>query len=236
MFLEAIRGDSAALAAAARKGLDAAVPSCPEWDVAELVRHTGRVHQWVNEIVRTRSQEYIDRKRLPPAPDDDLVGWFERGAETLVATLEAVDADEPVWNWSKGPQAASFWPRRMAQETAVHRWDSENALGIASPIDSELAVDGVNELLDVFMQSGRLPEDVTLGGSLHVHATDTEGEWLVQIERGAVDVRREHSKGDAAVRGTASDLLLFLWNRVPASALEVFGDEDVIRRWSEIKI
>lgn len=236
MFLEAIRTDSAALAAAARKGLDAQVPSCPDWDVAELIRHTGGVHQWVNETVRTRSSEYINRKHLPPPPDGDPIGWFERGAETLLATLEAVDPDEPVWNWSKDPQVASFWPRRMAQETAVHRWDGENAHGIASPIEGDLAIDGIDELFDVFMQSGRLPQDVTLGGSLHLHTTDRPGEWLVRIEGGGCDVRKEHGKGDAAVRGAASDLLLFLWNRVPASELEVFGDEAVVRRWADIKI
>ena len=36
--------------------------------------------------------------------------------------------------------------------------------------------------------------------------------------------RAEHAKGDVAARGSASDLLLFLWGRVPADALEVFGD------------
>ena len=236
MFLEAIRADSAALAAAGRKGLDAPVLACPDWDVAELLRHTGGVHQWVNETVRTRSSTFINRKDLPPPPDDDLIGWFERGSESLLTTFDAVDPDEPVWNWSKGPQVASFWPRRMAQETAVHRWDGENAHGIASPIKGELAVDGINEMLDVFLPTRRLPDDATLGGSLHLHATDMPGEWLVRIDGGAVDVRREHSKGDAAVRGTASDLLLFLWNRRQASELEVFGDEDVVRRWADIKI
>ena len=236
MFLEAIRADSAALADAARKGLDARVPSCPDWDVADLVRHQGRVHQWVNETVKTRASERIDHARLPPAPDDDVIGWFERGAATLIATLDQVDPDEPVWNWSSGPQVASFWPRRMAHETSVHRWDGESAHAIASPIAAELAVDGIDEMFDVFLGSGRFDDDATLGGSLHLHATDRAGEWLVRINAGRVEVTREHAKGDAAVRGTASDLLLFLWNRVPSSSLEVFGDEALVQRWSEIKI
>lgn len=236
MFLDAIRADSEALAAAARKGLDAPVPSCPDWDVAGLIRHQGIVHQWAGETVKTRAQERIDRNRLPAPPDDDLIDWFERGAQTLVATLDEVDPDETVWNWSRGPQVASFWSRRMAQETAIHRWDGENAHGIATPIDRELAVDGIDELFDVFMQSGRLPKEVALGGSLHLHATDGEGEWLVTLADGRADVTREHAKGDAAVRGTASDLLLFVWNRIPASSLDVFGDDDVVRRWADIKI
>lgn len=237
MFLEAIRSDAAALAAAAKKGLEAQVPSCPGWDVAELVRHQGGVHQWANEMVKRRSQKFIDRRReLPSPPEDDLVGWFERGYETLIATLDAVDPDDPVWNWSKGPQVASFWHRRMAQETAIHRWDAQSAHAAATPIDADLAVDGINELFDVFMPADRLPDDLSLGGSLHLHATDTAGEWLLRLDGGRCEVTHEHAKGDAAVRGTASDLLLFLWNRVPASALEVFGDESVVRRWADIKI
>jgi uncharacterized protein (TIGR03083 family) len=234
MFLDAIRAESAALASAARKGLDAPVPSCPDWDVRELVLHTARVHRWVTEIVRTRAQERPER--FPARPDGDIADWFERGADTLIVTLEAVDPDEPLWNWSRGPQAASFWPRRMAQETAMHRWDGESAHGSATPIDSALAVDGINEMFDVFLSSGRLADDATLSGSLHLHAIDADGEWLVRIDGGKLAVTHEHAKGDAAVRGSASDLLLFVWNRVPASSLEVFGDDDVVRRWSDIKI
>ena len=34
-----------------------------------------------------------------------------------------------------------------------------------------------------------------------------------------------HAKGDVALRGTASDLLLWAWNRVPVDdRFEVFGD------------
>ena len=238
VFLEAIPRESSALAAAARTGLDAPVPTCPEWSVADLVRHTGSVHQWVTEIVRTRASEYIDRKTLPPPPaaDDEVVPWFQRGAENLVRVLEDVDPDEAVWNWSKQPRVAAFWPRRMAQETAVHRWDAENAVGSAAPVERALAVDGVDEMFDVFLSSGRLPKDFSVGGSLHLHATDGPGEWLVSIDGGAVEVLREHAKGDAALRGTTSDLLLFLWNRVPASSLEVIGDRAVVEAWSQIKI
>jgi hypothetical protein len=48
-----------------------------------------------------------------------------------------------------------------------------------------------------------------------------------------VTVTREHAKGDVAARGTASDLLLFLWGRVPADSLEVFGDADLLARFSQ---
>jgi hypothetical protein len=41
-------------------------------------------------------------------------------------------------------------------------------------------------------------------------------------------VTPEHAKGDAAVRGTASDLLLLLLGRASATDVEVFGDALVL--------
>jgi predicted lipid carrier protein YhbT len=47
-------------------------------------------------------------------------------------------------------------------------------------------------------------------------------------------VRREHAKGDVAVRAPASDLLLFLWGRIPPDRLEVMGDTALLPRWFEL--
>jgi predicted lipid carrier protein YhbT len=47
-------------------------------------------------------------------------------------------------------------------------------------------------------------------------------------------VTREHAKGDVAARGTASDLLLFLYGRIDADGLDVFGDAALLARWREL--
>ena len=70
-------------------------------------------------------------------------------------------------------------------------------------------------------------------GTVHLHCTDIDGEWLISSGGGEVTVTREHAKGDVAARGTASDLLLFVWGRVPADALEVFGDTDLLARFRQ---
>ena len=67
-------------------------------------------------------------------------------------------------------------------------------------------------------------------GSLHLHRTDGEGEWLAKNEGGALVVTREHAKGDAAVRGSGSDLLLWIWGR--GGEVEIFGDEAVAAAWA----
>ena len=238
-YVAHIRREAGALADAARLGLDAPSPSCPGWSVATLVKHTGLVHQWVAHMVETGATERADFEALPRAPaDNELVDWFAAGAARLAGTLEAAPDDAAVWNWSVDrPRTVGFWRRRMAHETAVHRWDVELAHGRARPVDAELAADGIDELLGTYLPADvdeKAGSGVTLGGTLHLHTTDTPGEWLVAVDDDRVELLREHGKGDAAVRGPASDVLLFLWKRVPASAVEVLGDGAVVERWAQV--
>jgi hypothetical protein len=69
-----------------------------------------------------------------------------------------------------------------------------------------------------------------MSGSVHLHCTDVAGEWFIEPE-GNVD--RAHAKGDVAVRGTASDLLLALYDRVPIESLDVIGNESLARNLVE---
>lgn len=237
-YLDAVVRESAALAEAARGGLEPTIDHCPGWTVQSVVEHLGMIHRWVEEMVRARSTVRLRRQDMAPPPSDGavLVDWFEEGVGRLVDTLGSVSPDEPVWNWSLRPHVAGFWPRRMAHETAVHRWDGERGAGCEQPIDGALAVDGIDEVFDTIaprMVSDGAPS--ALGGTLHLHCTDREGEWLVSSsDGGALEVRREHAKGDCAVRGTASDLLLLLLNRPTRDRCEVFGDDDVLAAWSKL--
>jgi uncharacterized protein (TIGR03083 family) len=239
-YLDSVAEDSAALATAARLGLEATVEHCPGWTVRSVVEHLGAIHQWVHAMVERQAVERLSREELPapPAGDDELVPWFEAGARRLIDMLSTVDLDQPVWNWSRQqPHVARFWLRRMAHETAVHRWDGQRGHGVEVAIDGAVVVDGIEEVFDTI--APRMVEaggDLTeLGGTLHVHSTDREGEWLVALEGSVLDVRREHAKGDCAVRGTASDLLLLLLNRPTRDAVEVFGDKAVLDAWSKLE-
>ncbi|HEX5586572.1 MAG TPA: maleylpyruvate isomerase family mycothiol-dependent enzyme [Acidimicrobiia bacterium] len=242
-YLDAIARESAALAdAAERAGLDASVPACPGWTVFDLVEHVGNVQRWAALTVTTLPTERISRsemRELPPPAE--LVAWFRAASATLVDALAAADPSAPVWTFS-GEHSVRFWFRRQAHEVAVHRWDAALAAGAPTPIDTSLAIDGIAEWLE--MSLGRLASGlVGHGETVHLHCTDTSagtatdagseagGEWLVTLAADGPTVEARHAKGDVAARGTASDLDLFVWGRLPADGLDVFGDAELLERF-----
>jgi uncharacterized protein (TIGR03083 family) len=234
-YLDAITRESAALAdAAQRAGLESRVPSCPEWTVADLVAHVGEVQQWARVTVEERVSERISRRTLPPAPSGaELLPWFRSQAPALVRVLAATGAATPVWSWTDD-RTAHFWYRRQANEAAVHRWDAENVAGNPEPIETRLAADGVDESLGMLAFRTR-DQLVGSGETVHLHCTDVPvgvgGEWFVTLQPDGPRIERRHDKGDVAARGTASDLDLFVWGRVPVSTFEVFGDAALLDRF-----
>jgi uncharacterized protein (TIGR03083 family) len=223
--------------AAAAAGTDADVPTCPGWTVTDLLDHCVRGDSWARTIAeqgRAGSTERVLPVDTDPSLQGDaLVQAFRASAQALVAALSAISPDTPVWTFSSTDRTAAFWQRRRAQETAVHRVDAESAAGTPTPIDTTLAADGIDEFLTVFLP--RLADNFGDVGeaTVHLHCTDVEGEWLVARRDGVLTVTAEHAKGDVAARGRASDLLLFLWGRTPADALEVFGDADLLARFRQ---
>lgn len=225
-YVEAIAAESRAFSDAARRDLEATVPSCPEWSVNDLVVHLGEVQRFWTEIASRGITDPAelgdwDETREKPPQGTDVVEWFEGGARALIDLLAVLDLERRIWTWSRG-RTTAFVPRRMAHETSIHRWDAENAVGDAEPIEPGVAADGIDELLFVFLPAVA-PLDSPPGTSVHIHTTDVEGEWLVRLEEEPV-LTREHAKGDAALRGPASDVLLALWGRLPPEAVEIHGD------------
>jgi uncharacterized protein (TIGR03083 family) len=222
------------------------IPTCPQWTLRQLVTHVGRAHRWAAEITRTRSEAFIPFREVPDGKlPDDLAArraWLRAGAERIVDAVREADGDI-VWSFT-GPAPASFWIRRMAHETLVHRADAQLAAG-AEPepaIDAEVAADGIDEWLTLLAggilgSADERAKTLPPGAALHIHATDDgldgRGEWMIRHDAGGLAVEPGHGKGDAALTGPAASLLLVLMRRRPVSdpAVTVYGDSTVVDSW-----
>ena len=229
-YVEEARQAGHQLAAVAVGHLDRRVPSCPDWTVADLVDHMAEVVDFWGAIASGRAPTPDDYVRPTTPGPDELVGWYLDLLDGAIAELAEVDPATSRWNWTGDDQNAGWIIRRMANETAVHAWDGEAAVGAPQPIRQPIALDGVDEFFDVFapLWADKLDGPVS---TIHLHATDGPGEWVATVGAGALRVERVHAKGDVAVRGTASDLVLMLWNRVDPGGLELHGDRSGLDRF-----
>ena len=240
-YLDVVVAQTGALAAAARTaGPDVTVPATPEWTMAKLVKHCGTTHRWARAVVETGAFANPGELDLGlPDAEAEYPDWIESGAAALVATMRAADPDAPTWSWGNDPHVR-FWTRRMAHETSIHRWDAESATGEQAPVARDLAVDGIDERLEhlvpsmEFNAAGAGPLSGA-GETVHLHCTDADGEWLLRFGADDFTFTREHAKGDVALRGPASDLLLYLVGRGSLDALEVHGDPGVLDAHAAIR-
>lgn len=239
-WLAALRADAAALqaafeeAAGSEPGLAAEVPSCPGWTILDLLHHLGSVYfthrSHVGRGVTTRP-ELNPAEALGELPTGrEAIHWWNNQYQQLAATLESVDPQLPAWNWAPAPKQAWFWHRRMAHETSIHRWDAQMALGHAEPIEPKLAADGVAEVLDTWLPAGRRLGPTDRTGVIRLAATDVEQEWFVRLRGEGIALLDTDSWLDhdhparVAASGTASDLVLALFGRVPFEVLDITGE------------
>jgi uncharacterized protein (TIGR03083 family) len=226
-LLGAAEAEGRALILAAEHAPSAAVSACPGWTNTDLLNHVTGVWSFVAAQITAGT---------PDEPAQPVGENQEDPNERLGYLLHLMQSSDPTaaaWSWTPN-RTVGFFIRRMAHENTIHRWDAEEAGGAAKPIDAAVAVDGIDEVLEVGMVSrvrGGTLEYPT--GSLHLHRTDGDGEWLIFAVDGQLQVTREHSKGDAAVRGSAEGLLLYLWDR-RRDGLECFGDDEVINAWAAV--
>jgi uncharacterized protein (TIGR03083 family) len=230
-YLEVIAEQSDLFSTAAADGdPDRRVPSCPDWSMRELVVHLGSVFAGVEEVVRTRASAPGDAYDEEPLNEDETIEWFDVKAAALLTTLSDADPATRVWTWWRD-RTVSFWLRRMAHEVTVHRWDAENASGIApNPIAEDVATDGIDELLSVHLFDGD-PAAWPEGGTLGVRLAGSGRAWRVSMGPKLIEMTRTDGPAEATLAGPPEDALLVLWGRKPLDPALVSGDATLVQRW-----
>ncbi|MGI5351781.1 maleylpyruvate isomerase family mycothiol-dependent enzyme [Streptomyces sp. CA-250714] len=242
-FIDVLRREGRLFADAVEQADPTApVPSCPDWSVRDLATHLGTVHRWATGFVRDGRTERVWPSEPPGAeelPDKELAPWLREGHGLLVEALEAAPDDLSCWTFIPAPSPLAFWARRQAHETAVHRVDAELALGVPlSPLPAAFAADGTDELLCGFYPRRGTPEGFAAEPrTVYVRATDVPGAaWTVFLgdPARADRVTGPPAAPDCVYEGTAGDLYLALWNRLPLEDLTLSGDVSVAHRWREL--
>jgi uncharacterized protein (TIGR03083 family) len=217
-FFDALSREVAQFGAVLTAGdLTASVKSCPGWDVARLATHLAAVHRRAKNAVM--DQKLHNDPTTPLRGRQQMVDWYVESAELLLAALRHASPSMPCPAFRAGPHTAEFWLHRQTHETAVHRYDAEQATGQEPLLDPTLSAYGVHEVLDVFVpyqvERGHLNEKLA---PLTLHSTDTGHRW--QLGGG---------RPIATVCGPAATILLVLWRRMSPANLDVEGDWEAAR-------
>jgi uncharacterized protein (TIGR03083 family) len=235
-----LAADAARLREAAARDLSAPVPSCPEWTVTDLVGHVAEVYLHKTECMRRNARP----EDWPSGPSGEQpLTLFDRAYAALSAEFAARPPESPAWTWYAPEQNVGFWLRRMAQETVIHRVDAELAAGLpVSPIPDDLAVDGVDEVLERFLaygsrvwkeDFGNMLDDLGALDGRAVRVSTGERAWLVRAAKDGVSVS---GQGDSAasVSGAPQPLLLWLWRRTGDEVVTVDGDRALVAKLREL--
>ena len=213
-FLDCLSADFMRLREVAAKDLTAPVPSCPGWSVEDLVRHVGFVYLHKVECMRQgRAPE-----PWPPEEAESVepLAVLDDAWHRLRARLLATPPWSPTYTWYEPDQTVGFWVRRMAQETVIHRIDAELALATAvQPVPDDLAVDGVDEVLVVFLEYASklwcddFGADLAGADGRPVLVAAGDAGWLVRATPDGVSVeagvgRRRRGDGPGRARGDAA--------------------------------
>ncbi|MGW0121778.1 maleylpyruvate isomerase family mycothiol-dependent enzyme [Streptomyces sp. NPDC003327] len=245
--IEALEAAGLALAeAAAAAGPGAEVPTCPDWRVRDLLRHTTTVHRWATAFVVEGLTSPRPMGDDPDLDGDALLAHYREGLAALVTALRDAPETLDCWAFLPAPSPRAFWARRQAHETTVHRADAEAALaattggGNGPVVAPALAADGIDELLRGFHARDRSRVRTPEPRTLRVRTTDTGDVWTVRLSadapRTGPHARAAEATADTVdteLSGTAETLYLALWNRLPEDAVTVTGDASLARLWRE---
>ncbi|HVK21613.1 MAG TPA: maleylpyruvate isomerase family mycothiol-dependent enzyme [Actinokineospora sp.] len=231
-YLDCLAADYIRLRAVAETALDAAVPSCPSWTMADLVRHVAEVYQHKTAAMRDNA---FPRPWPPDLTGREPIEVLDESYEALLDQFDQLEPEDQRITWYAAEQTVGFWQRRMAQETVIHRIDAELAAGVDSEVVPDaLAIDGIDEVLHRFLAyfSTEAPEEfgaalAALAGQ-RVAVRSAGSTWIVDLQPTGVKIDTDGA-ADATVTGDPDAVLRWLWRRADYDAVTADGDLDAVK-------
>jgi len=237
-FTSIISDEAARIVDGYEQDRSARVPWSDRWSVGTVARHVAGTHHVVAGIVEGRPDASFGLFAELASPEKDapeFVEWFRSGTESLLGQLSSAPANDECWSWYADGRRVGWWARRMAHEAVVHRADIDAAVGERFSVAAEIAADGIDEYLDVFVAASRAGANSPAGPTIAFECSDTTDCWCLDLsEAGGRRVTREPRSSSLVLRGTAEDLLLAIWGRVPLSETDASGDVELLGRWPEL--
>ncbi|MDH6138082.1 uncharacterized protein (TIGR03083 family) [Kitasatospora sp. GP30] len=236
-------------AVAAAPSLDVQVPTCPEWTLLDLAQHIGEGRRaWAATIAA--GPDATAKSAAPGAPvapreREAQQAWLAASTQELVDALREAGPERGCWTWwgaSQSPQTCGAVARHQLQEIAMHTYDAQLALGAPQSLPVEVALDGVEEFLSTCCATpSAWPHQPT---AFDFHAIEGRS-WRLTVDGDGARFTRIPAAGTASgtapataagasVHGTASELVLFMYDRIPAASLRIDGDAgliDLLRAW-----
>ncbi|MFE5808188.1 maleylpyruvate isomerase N-terminal domain-containing protein [Streptomyces sp. NPDC056491] len=240
-------------AVASAPSLDAQVPTCPEWTLFDLAQHIGEGRRdWAATVAAGPASAKSVAEGSPAAPREReaLLAWLAESTEQLLDALRKAGPDRGCWAWwetLQSPHTSGAVARHQLQQLAVHTYDAQITVGAPQPLPEEVALDGVDEFLSTCVTTtSAWPHKPAV---IDFHASEGRS-WRLSLsvdgarsarlpEPGTVPAASAGQDPDAAAayfsaRGTASELVFILYNRIPIDSLELDGDRGVfeqLRTW-----
>jgi len=252
VLLQLLDERSAAFRAAVTSAasLDVQVPTCPEWTLFELVQHVGQgQRRWAATVAAgpgdgPPARAAAEAAAEAPREREALLAWSAEATERLLAALREAGPERGCWTWwgtSQSPQTCGAVARHQLQQIAVHAYDAQITVGAPQALPEEVALDGVDEfLLTCCATTDAWPHEPAA-----VDYDAAEGRsWRLSLSAGGARATRlpapattsaaaageDPDAADASLRGTAGDLVLALYGRIPVDSLELAGDRRAFDR------
>ncbi|MFJ9342218.1 maleylpyruvate isomerase family mycothiol-dependent enzyme [Streptomyces sp. NPDC101733] len=238
-------------AVAAAPSLDARVTTCPGWTLFDLVKHLGGGDRFWAAIVGAGpadappAEATAARAALEvPRDPETLSAWMAASTQLLLSALREAGPDTGCWAWWSAlqtPRTSGGVARHRVQENAVHTYDAQLAAGAPQPLPAEIALDGVEEFLfacvatpSAWPHKPTAFDFHTVEGRSWRLTVDGDGARSTRIPAPTAATDVGSDTAGASVHGTASELVLYLYDRVQADSLHVDGDAgllDLLRAW-----